>query len=223
MHYSFLFIIVSVISKFTTPKTNKSTSSSSTNAFVKDSGASEIVPDIDDITSTTVCPDNPNWEQLNSYLEVKYGTGKNLKRKVVQSDYDIVLKCIEEKEDEDTKYLCSIWLEKMDEKKETTIQKQFCNVPSDRVLRSRSPAGKPSQSNTDTIIIREELNALPSLSVDIDIPTLLKDDTTYAQLKVGYNELDNFFRNADEDIINENLYDMLCLHASNCLYVESEK
>ena len=209
---------------FTTPKAARSQSLSSTNAVGNDSKASkEIVPDFDDINGNTVCPDNPTWEQLNSYLEVQYGTGKMLKRNVAASDYERVLKCIEETADADTKYLCSLWLEKMDAKKEATSQKQLYNAPSDRILRSRSPIGKVLQSSNDSIIIQEGLNALPSISVDIDIPSLLKDDTTYAVLKIGYNELENFFRTADDDVINENLYDLLCLHASNCLYVESEK
>ena len=176
----------------------------------------------DSITKTDV-NENFSWEQLNKYLEIQYETRSILNRKVNPSDYETVLKFIEKSDDENGKYLCSLWLDKMENKNEGTVGKEVENATSDRILRRRSPINKTSTSIQDDVVLPNDVNALPIDYNALDIPSLLKDDTTYHHLKINYNELENFFRVADENTINENIYDMLCLHASNCLYVESAK
>lgn len=54
-----------------------------------------------------------------------------------------------------------------------------------------------------------------------DIPDLRAGPESYNQVKVNYNELENFFKNADRTTKFENLYDVLVAQACQTMYTEN--
>ena len=186
------------------------------------------------------------WMDLNRRLEVQYGLHKTLTTKPSNEDYTTVCNFIADSKIEDYKELGHLWLEKFNVYNDNEKQKAPPKLrnPIPRQAKYTSSSSKDITSNdvdegnaqveahNQTTPLLPPVNVsrqnsvahidLTMLSSDIPtVPPLRQNAEKFNHLKVSYNELEQFFKEASKDTKFENLYDLLCTLACNALYTES--